>query len=374
MQNNDSNNSSLSDSRATVAPVCRIQPADVAIACRKTIEELEALAKAPDRLFKPRVRRLVKGKWREIDPPTRLGKATLVHLHRFLQQVCPPGKIVHGGALKRSCFTSASLHCGRSLVVTRDIFRCYPSITQSMIFGALIARGFRSDTAALLADLLVIRGCVPQGSPASGSALNILLFEFDKQLRETCETNSWRASRTYDDIVVSSMNLADRPAIERFLNDSIARVGLEFSHRKAKRRGVQVLRGHDGKRTEIHSLVTSRAGGVKIGAKHHQEAIAIATRYQNCCKALSASSLLAAAKLRQQAVGWKHYSGQARFGPYRNVKQLIESGDRIASRRLNALGIAEGPRPWFALDGGHNEPRRLMSAWNRKNKTQSMSA
>lgn len=342
----------------------KLSPSDVAEACGVSLGQLVAFARDPDLLFKPRIARCVKGKVRELDPPTPAGKRLLKRLHRLLQAVLPPGPMVHGGAKGRSCFTSARKHVGRAFIVKRDIRRCYPSIGRDLVMGQLTFSGVREDTARLLTDLLVVRGCVSQGSPASGDALNIVLATFDVEVQGFCATHGLRASRTYDDVVVSTNDRTKVEIVGQFIEDRLAARGLEISERKKRRNGLQTQSAPKERPPTVHSLVVSKSRGVAIGRQQRERAIRLAEAFRNGCRAATPSSLSGLARLRRQVVGHLRYVGQADVGPKKNLRQLIDAGDRAIARRVAGAGVPPSGKPWHYQYSGYDEPARIEKEWD----------
>lgn len=338
----------------------------LAEACSVSVETLIQVSRNQDLLFQTRVRRRVKGRVRDIDPPTSTGRRLLRRLHRFLQKHFKPADIVHGGAKGRSCFSSARIHVGQRHIVTRDVFRCYPSISRGAMHSALLRYGFWGDTANVLADLLTIRGCISQGSPVSGDALNIVFFDFDIALSKFADATGCRASRTYDDIIVSTNDPRTIRSVERFIEDELSRLGLTISRRKVKRHGLQHRTNPKRRPPKVHSLVVSKGRGVAINKEQREKALEVGTRFKAGCRVASADSLEALARLRMQVVGHMRYTGQADVGPVRNLRQLLGAGDRALLKRLRIAGIACSGKPWHYHHGDTNEPARLATLWRKR--------
>ncbi|MFO0857755.1 MAG: reverse transcriptase domain-containing protein [Phycisphaerales bacterium] len=348
-------------------PLTAIQPksvlAEVANNLRLSIDQLRHLAQNAESMFHARAQRLVKGKMRQVDPPTRIGRDYLRRLNSYLQHKFPPHKIVHGGALGRSCYSSALVHCGKSVVVTLDIHSCYPSVNHQMVQSALMSRGCTVEDAEVLTSLLVIRGSLPQGSPASGSALNIVLHRLDEALFQYTSINGIRVSRTYDDIVLSCHDKATAEAAIEFLDLEISKTGLQFSRKKRKKKGLQLVSNAAGNPIQVHGFVVNSPKGVRIGPKNHFSAVTAAEKFSRACKSVSPQSIEQVALLRRKAMGHKHYCKPATYGPSKNISQHIRKGDRLVEKRLRDLGIISDSKPWYSMYAGVNEPRRIAGEW-----------
>ena len=81
-------------------------------------------------------------------------------------------------------------HLGSKAIAIRDIADCFPSVSTDRLRKKLLALGFRSDTARLLAGLLTCKDRIPQGSPTSNDALNLYEYDLDETLTRACGSTS----------------------------------------------------------------------------------------------------------------------------------------------------------------------------------------
>lgn len=327
-------------------------------------EFLATAALNPETLFKPSEIRSVKGKMREIDPPTPAGRRLLKRLNRLLERVVPPHPLVHGGAKGRSCFTAARVHAKSEHLSTRDIRDCYPSINRGMMTRALEYVGFSPETATVVGSLLTPYDRVAQGSNASGSALNIFLREFDERLWAWCQEHGAIASRTYDDIVVSTQKLSlvqeAGGVVDRYVSDS----GLRVSERKKKKNGTQ-SRSQKGERPMVHKIEVGHGGKLRIAREHRITAILLAHQYVGACRSVQPRSIRHVAKLRERLTGWIYYSSMADQSPVRELKRLRECGDRLVLGRVGKAGMTAHESKWWLNTAAHPELDRIAISWSK---------
>src|SRR5262245_47633189 len=121
---------------------------DLSVAMGLSPEVLGHLLRHIETHYKPRRTKLIKGKLRPIDAPTRHLKKLLRRLHRLLVAKFVVHPCVHGGAKGRSCVSGAAIHCGARIIGIRDLKNAYPSISKEMPDTALRKRGVRHSVAA----------------------------------------------------------------------------------------------------------------------------------------------------------------------------------------------------------------------------------
>lgn len=339
--------------------VAAMTVADIAAALEMSESALWRLARNMQDAFWPTRRKRVRGKVREIDAPKPVAKRILRKLHRFLQRTVRPHPCAHGGAKSRSCFTSARRHLGRRYVVTRDVRDCYPSISQSELKRRLRRMGFRSDVALLLSLLCTVRGRVAQGSPVSADALNMYLYDADRALAAACGYKGAQYSRTYDDLVISVQS----PAMAEWPGDAmrkqIEKHGLSINTRKLRKNGFQAR--HQEQR--VHNLRVNNKRGVTIVPEQSAKALALAESYLRGAKVVSADSLESLAYKRSKLAGWMYYTRQADFGPARQVRRLLEAGDRHVIHVLAKYGLSARRNKWWITTNQRNVPRCLAKSW-----------
>ena len=335
-----------------------------------TAPELFYMARNISQFYRPPRNVWIKGRPRTVAPPRQDLKQRMKRLHRFLQAEFPPDKVVHGGARGRSCFSAARRHLGRSLLVTRDVEKCFPSISRDSLYVRLQRMEFPRTVARVLSCLFTLNGEVPLGSPVSGDALNILLKASDQRLRTEIAVLGGRPTRTYDDIVVSTNLPENQAQIEAAVESAITYAGLTVNEKK---------RDHYGTRTRstrryVHNLDVSDARGVRIVREQRRSALDGAQSYVRSARCVSAESLEVVACKRRRLCGWLSHLGQADFSPVRHLRKLLRDGDRHVLRRLRTMGLHCRRRKWWHKNSSQrcNEPRILAEMWRKRLPSQAM--
>jgi len=335
----------------TVAKAVGVQP-----------ETLWAISREPKRHYrKPRYEQTAGGKVRLIEEPKPHLKHLLRRLHRFLQRSLKWHPNAHGGICRRSCFSSAGQHTGRKFVVQRDVKNCYPSISTEGLRKRLRSLGFRSDVAHLLAGLMTVDGHIPQGSPVSSDALNLYLWNADHAVYSTAGSIGASSSRVYDDFVTSCDSHRHARRLAAFLDRQIVTHALSANERKKRDHGFNPPH----RRQRVHNLEVKRKAGVGIPAEQARLALEWAESYVRTARCVSPDTLEIAARKRQKSIGHHGYCRQARFGPARHVRRLIEQGDRLVRRRLLRADVTR-KRKWWVISRTRDEPRRLETLWRKR--------
>jgi hypothetical protein len=336
----------------------KLTPRVLASELHMSVPFLVRIACHVDGYYKPTRLQRIKGKLRQIDPPTYAFKKLLKRLHRFLQRDFDFHPAAHGGVRRRSCFTAATRHKGRQFIITRDVKDCYPSITADSLRRRLLRLGFRSDAAWLLCRLMTVHDRLPQGAPTSGDALNFFLYDADEEVSSVCTTSAARYTRTADDMVVSVCSMDAVNAHVAMLETQIEEHGLKVSQRKRDKHGLQPSH----KQQRVHNIVVNNKRGTGIVPEHVKEAIRRAEDYVIAARCVSADSLEAVALKRSRVHGWMYYCRQARFSPARHLRRLLEQGDRLVCRRLQIEQVTRTRRWWLNIPR-ENRPKKLALRW-----------
>jgi len=341
----------------------KLNPDDIAAAMVIPENALWHMAHNVSACFKPTRKRMIRGKVRGIDAPYREDRKRLRVLHRFLRS-WGPHDAVHGGRTRRSCMTAAHRHKGKSIVVTRDIQDCYPSIKTAALFKSLVRYGFRRDTSRLLSFLMTPRGRIAQGSPLSADALNYHLFEADQSLRYQCRRLGFEYTRTYDDFVASGSRPQDAPKVGHIIKAAVERLGLNVSQRKRWRNGFQPSR----REQRVHNIVVNSPLGVSIPAEQTQTASEDAEAFLRGVISIRPQTIIGLAHRRQRLVGRMSYFRQATFAPVRELRNALNKGDQIVLARLRKEGVFHGKK-WWKLGKRDATINALADRWVRARAT-----
>jgi hypothetical protein len=339
-----------------------VRPEHLAAAMGISLGRLWAIANNFELGFKPRRDQHVGKKVRTIDEPKRETMMLVRRLHKWLQRQKWHHPIAHGAVCHRSCFTSANVHLGKQFIWCRDATDCYPSIHPAAFLSVLERLGFRHDTASLLTKLSTVRGQMPQGSPVSGDALNLFLWQFDQMIACQAGNHLCRTSRVADDFQLSSDDVGSGEKIVGIVEVELSKLGLKINERKKNESG---FKNPSNDRT-VHGISVVHVSGTSISREYGKTAIQLAESYLASCKSVTADSLEAAAKKRQKLVGFLSYCRQAHFSPAKHIRRLLSAGDRHIEKKLRELSITAHKNKWWTRSKQRDEAHRIASVWRNK--------
>lgn len=164
---------------------------------------LTQTAEQRDSYYRPFSRKKPDGSVRVIDNPTRTLKEIQSKINQLLIPMVIDSSVAFGGIPKRNHIAAAKLHCGKAAVGKVDIKKFFPSVTNHHIYDLFIAMGCSPRVSHLITPLVTYKGHLPQGSPASTTLANLLLWNIDLTLEQSAQKEKIAISRFVDDIVVS---------------------------------------------------------------------------------------------------------------------------------------------------------------------------
>jgi hypothetical protein len=345
-----------------------LTPDDVAASAKLSTAQLWHIANHIEACFQPPKPCWIRGKVRTIDRLKKHLKPPFKRIGAFLDANFPTHPAAHGGVKGRSAVTSARLHLGARFIVTRDVRKCFDSITRPMVLDALRGLSFRPDTAKLLSWLFAFPDRLPTGSPLSPRALNLFFKSLDQNVASQSGRKHWKYGRLYDDLLLSGRRTAEAPLCGSLLEQEIERSGLAVSEKKKAKLGLQT----SAKVQYVHGLIVNSRRGVRISSKQAQTASALADAYVHGARRVAPLSLAPLAARRLQLHGWICTFRQAEFSPWEHLNRQLETGDRLVNARLRAAGLVPRRGKWWVVSYGpnrttiHDEPRRLKNAWLRR--------
>jgi hypothetical protein len=312
------------------------------------------------RYYLPTRTQVVRGKPRQFDEPRPELKKLFKRLHNFLQERFQFSRAAHGGVRGRSCFTAARQHVGKDHVLTRDISACFPSITTTALRKRLLALGFQSRTAWLLAELMTVRDCIPQGSPLSNDALNFFLFDLDIALDQRPGGKAV-FTRMADDCVISSDDPVLAKGLVQVLEEQIKVHGLTVNEEKKAKNGWV----ESPKRQLMHSIIVNDPRGTRVKDEFGIKAMELADKYVGAARCVCADTLEATAAKRRELAGWLNYCRQARFSPSQALSRKLKTGDNLVRRRLRQAGVTWS-RKWWVKGQHRNRSAEYASVWRHR--------
>jgi hypothetical protein len=180
-------------------------------------------------------------------------------LGHLLSTQPPAHPAAHGYVSGKSIRTCAeahikNMHAGGGLLVALDLTDCYGHTERKLVYTALCANGLDRHDAALICQLCLEHGHLPQGAPTSPVLLNLALASMDARLSEEAELHSFTYTRYADDLYFSQAAAYGRePALAAQVMIAAAHtVTHEFSHTINVTK-TRVLRPHQ--RQEIVGII-----------------------------------------------------------------------------------------------------------------------
>ncbi len=286
--------------------------------------ELRALAVKGKLLYRPFHLDDTHGikKPRHIDNPEHeLKRVQRLIARRVFSAWIPP----HGmfGAV-RGCTVrdNAQVHAGTRVLVTIDIERCFPSISDKLVFAAIKSLVVAKDVADLLTRLTTVNHHLPQGAPTSPVLANMVMLRAFEEIVGRASRIGVRVTSWLDDFAFSGARA--REAIG-FAYDAFGKLGLRISRKK-----TYIFRS-DRVAQRVTGLVLNRTAS--LGRK----------RLREFRRAISEARIEHVTEYQLQRV-----RGQHAFAGMVNERQAAALARRAAG--LPEHGVPGGrPRSRFAL-------------------------
>jgi hypothetical protein len=298
------------------------------------------------------------GKVREIDPPTELGKFHLRRLARFASKELPLHSNAHGSVIGRSPLTAARKHLGNRIVVTRDVSDCFPSVTPERFFAEMRALGFSADVAHLLESLMLLRGRLPQGSPASNAALNLFFCKTDEWLTAEAAKVGGRYTRYCDDLVISVSDPRHVEHVAELLEIALARLGLKHNESKKRSHGVQglqVTRVVNG--VKVNSPLCTQLTKSKLRRTHRKF-----SKFVRSAVSVNWRNLNKLAKRRRHLEGLYHWTRLFDRSPAKELNSLLAQADASVKTRLQSVGLT-WRGTWWQKNKAYDAGKNIAQAW-----------
>lgn len=224
--------------------------------------ELRALAAKGNLLYRPFHLEDTLGikKPRHIDNPVHeLKRVQRLIARRILSAWTPPYGMF-GAIPGCTVGDNARVHAGSRVLVTIDIERCFPSISDKLVFDAIRQLVVATDVAALLTRVTTANHHLPQGAPTSPVLANMVMLRAFEEISERASRIGGRVSSWLDDFASSGTRA--REAIG-FAYDAFGKLGLRISREK-----TYILRS-DRHAQELTGIVLNRAAS--LGRKRVRE-------------------------------------------------------------------------------------------------------
>ncbi len=169
-------------------------------------ERLRILAASADSRYRRIQQKDKNGKLRPIMDPCAELKFVQGSIRERLLLPIPLSPIVYSDVPGRSAVLNAQQHLNQANVASVDIRRCYPSMTNAMVFRVFRGTlGLSDSLAHLLTRLTTLDGHLPQGAPTSGALANLILSPVDLILEDISQQLGLNVTRYVDNIDFSGV-------------------------------------------------------------------------------------------------------------------------------------------------------------------------
>ena len=137
----------------------------------------------------------------------RLKRIQRLFLDEFLTKYQLPPH-VHGCIKHRSTATNAKEHVNQEVVINLDLSNFFGTISSGTVEAVLESRfNCDKDAASVLAKLMTLNECLPQGAPSSPFLANLAALDLDDAIIGACHERlgpeKFRYTRYVDDITIS---------------------------------------------------------------------------------------------------------------------------------------------------------------------------
>lgn len=164
---------------------------------------------------------------------------------RLLRPVCFPEHIM-GAIRQRSVRDNAERHLSADLLVTVDIRKCFPSITNVHVYRIWrYLLGCSSPVAELLTKLTTFKRRLPQGAATSPLLANLFIWMIDEPIRLACDELDVTYSTWIDDLAFSGGRARELIQVSA---STLAAQGLRLSRKKIKIMGPRAIKLLTGSR------------------------------------------------------------------------------------------------------------------------------
>lgn len=202
------------------------------------------------------------GTMRIIAQPSRELKAMQAWILRNILDKLSSSENCKGFELGCSILDNAAPHVGANFVLNVDLKDFFPSIIASKVYGIFSTIGYSKKIAALLTNLTVFDGRLPQGAPTSPKLANLICLKLDARIQGYAGPRGLVYTRYADDISISAQTIKKLMNARSILGKIISSEGLAINLRKTSLQGTM-------RRKEITGLVLtdSRVGIGRAAAR-----------------------------------------------------------------------------------------------------------
>ena len=221
---------------------------------------------------------------RWIEEPSDTLKAVQRKINDALLRSVPLPQFVIGGVKGRKYQEHPELHVGQPVVVTIDVKKCYPNVTERQICAVWRRLGCSNRVASLATKLTVFRGHLPTGAPTSPALANHVLLPASRRAYALAQEKGLRLSQYIDDLAVSGLSIPDdfiTSAIKEFAREKV-KIGRKktkvmprsdrqiVTKRLVNRRVALPLKERKNVRAALHELTKTNWDDPRYAERYHR--------------------------------------------------------------------------------------------------------
>jgi len=227
-----------------------------------SVERLRSAAETADEQYTRYQRAKAHGGRRLISEPRgELKRLQKTLLRRVLQGVLKERRSRRGDSVMKDALVNASHHRAQQKVVALDLADAFPSTKARHVVRALEQSGFSQRAAHLVSKLCLDHGRLPQGAPTSNALLDLVLSEFDHDVRRECKRRGIAYTRYVDNLTLSGADIL--AGIERLVERKLRQLGYRLNSEKRSAGGIDTP-------VEITGVVTGTT--LKVPARTYDKA------------------------------------------------------------------------------------------------------
>ena len=149
-----------------------------------------------------------------------------------------------------SILDNAAPHVGANFILNVDLEDFFPSINAPKVYSIFSSIGYSKSVAAILTNLTVFDGRLPQGAPTSPKLANLICLRLDARIQGYAGPKGLIYTRYADDISISAQTIKKIMNARSILEQIISSEGLQINRKKTAIQGTM-------RRKEITGLVLS---------------------------------------------------------------------------------------------------------------------
>lgn len=203
------------------------------------------------------------GSMRVIAQPSRELKAIQAWILRNILNKLSSSDNCKGFELGCSILDNAAPHVGANFILNLDLKDFFPSIKATKVYSIFSSIGYSKSVAAILTNLTVVDGRLPQGAPTSPKLANLICLKLDARIQGYAGPRGLIYTRYADDISISAQTIKKTMNARSILEQIISSEGLQINRKKTAIQGTM-------RRKEITGLILS-SNRVGIGREAFRE-------------------------------------------------------------------------------------------------------